>query len=458
MSNASSPEPAKPASLTRRVAKAGSWSIVQVLGINLLRLCSNLIMTRLLVPEAFGLMAMVSMLIAGFQLFTDIGINRSVSREPDGDQDHFLRVAWMVKIGRGSMIASGVLTVAILLWFLAPAYAPAGTVYADPDLPFLIALSALVPLMMGFDSTTRELAQRRLQMQYPAVLEICSQIITIAAMVTFASFNPTVWALMAGMLVGAALKVVSTQCFFPGPRMAFVWDREIADRLWRYGKWLMGSSIFTFFAVNAEKMLLGVFLDSTTFGIFIIAVLWVDAGLGVIVRLADGVGFPVISEVMRTRPEDAPRLYRKLQTGIDAICLMAFLTLFLGGQLLIDTLYTPVYQIAGAYLGILALRFLAIRFDTVNGLIMNTGNSRAMMLISGLRAVWVCIALPVAFLYVNFTAALLVVALVPMFTVPYSLWLVRPYLGTKQVSFDVLWYVLTLIVAGFVYANAPPLA
>ena len=123
MSNASSPEPAKPASLTRRVAKAGSWSIVQVLGINLLRLCSNLIMTRLLVPEAFGLMAMVSMLIAGFQLFTDIGINRSVSREPDGDQDHFLRVAWMVKIGRGSMIASGVLTAAILLWFLVPPHA-----------------------------------------------------------------------------------------------------------------------------------------------------------------------------------------------------------------------------------------------------------------------------------------------------------------------------------------------
>ncbi|MEL6838747.1 MAG: oligosaccharide flippase family protein [Pseudomonadota bacterium] len=456
MSNASSTEPAKQASLTRRVAKASSWSLVQVMGINLLRLCSNLIMTRLLVPEAFGLMALVSVLIAGFSLFTDIGINRSVSREPDGDQDHFLRVAWVVKMARGAMISAGVLTAALLVWIFAPHYAPPGTVYANPDLPLLVALSALVPMMAGIDSTTRELSQRRLQMQYPAVLEICTQVITILAMVTFASFSATVWALMAGMLLGAMLRALSTHLFFPGPRMAFVWDREIADRLWSYGKWLMGSSIFTFFAVNMEKLLLGAFLDAATFGIFVIALIWIESGVMVIVRLSDGVGFPVISEVMRTRPADAPRLYRKLQTAIDGICFLAFVTLFFGGQLLIDMLYSQTYAVAGAYLTILSLRFLAARFDTVNGLIMNQGNSFAMMIISGVRGTWVCIALPVVFLNLGFAAALVVIALVPMVTVPYSLWLVRPYLGTKQVSFDLLWFIFTLIAAAVVYIHAAP--
>ncbi|MEL6681408.1 MAG: oligosaccharide flippase family protein [Pseudomonadota bacterium] len=454
MSNTSGSEAAKPASLFSRVAKASSWSLVQVMAVNILRLCSNLIMTRLLVPEAFGLMALVSVLIAGFTLFTDIGINRSIAREPDGDQDHFLRVAWVVKVWRGALIAGFILLSAALLWILAPSYAPKGTVYADPDLPLLIALSALVPLIAGFASTNRELAQRRLQMQYPAMLETGAQFLTIVAMVIFASFSATVWALMAGMLVGNLLKTLGTHWFFPGPRMAFVWDRAVADRLWRYGKWLMGSSIFTFFAVNVEKLLLGVFLDAASFGIFVIALIWIEAGVMVIVRLSDGVGFPVISEVMRTRPADAPRLYRKLQTTIDGICLLAFLTLFFGGQLLIDALYTQTYAIAGTYLTVLALRFLAARFDTVNGLIMNQGNSLAMMIISGVRAIWICVALPVAFLNFGFAAALVVIALVPMVTVPYSLWLVWPYLGTKQVSFDLLWFILTLVIAGFVYVHA----
>lgn len=446
-------QPSPQPSLTRRVAKAGSWSIVQVMGINILRLCSNLIMTRLLVPEAFGLIALVGVLIAGFSLFTDIGINRSVAREPDGDQDHFLRVAWVVKVLRGLMIAAGVLISAILVWIFAPSLAPEGTVYADPALPLLIAVSALVPVLLGLASTSVELAERRLQMQYAAILEVVAQAFTIVAMVAFASINPSVWALMAGMIFGAAFRMIGTHVYYPGPRMAVSWDKDVTDRLWRFGKWLMLSSIFTFFAVNAEKLLLGAFLDSATFGVFIIAIFWIEAGTTVVVRLSDGVGFPVISEVLRTRPDDVPRLYRKLQSMIDAICLAAFLFLVLFGVLLIDTLYTDTYAEAGLYLTVLSLRFLAVRFDTVNGLIMNQGNSRAIMWISLVRGAWICAALPVAFYYFDFTIALFVIALIPMVTVPYSLSLVRPYLGMKQISFDMLWYVATLLIAAVIYAT-----
>lgn len=444
---------AKKPSLTKRVAKAGSWSIVHAVSLNALKLGSNLIMTRLLVPEAFGLIAMVGVLLAGFSLFTDIGIYRSISREPDGDSVRFLRVAWIVKAMRGGMIATATLVAAIALWFLAPIYAPAGTVYANPQLPLLIACAAIVPVVMGFASTNVELAQRNLQMQYLAMLEISAQAFAILAMVTFAWIDPTAWALFAGMVTGAAFKSIGSHALFPGPRMAYCWDAEIASRLWRYGRWLMGSSIFTFFALNAEKLFLGVFLDATTFGILVIALVWVEAGTTLINRLSDGVGFPVISEVMRTRPKDAPRLYRKLQTTIDGICLLAFLILFFGGQLLVDLLYTSTYQVAGTYLGILSLRFLAARFNTVQGLIMNLGNSFAMMVVSIIQAVWICIALPVAFQNFGLPAALLVISLFRLVTVPYALWLVRPYLGAKQISLDVLCLIVTLCISGLVYMS-----
>lgn len=441
-------------SFRQRIIKASSWSVLQVMGVNILRLGSNLVMTRLLVPEVFGLMALVGVLISALNLFTDIGINRSIAREPDGDQVHFLRVAWVVKAVRGVLIASCVLMLSIVTWVLAPIYAAEGTVYANPDLPMLIAVSALAPLLAGFNSTTEELAARRLQMHYLSLLGIGTQVITILAMICFALWSPTVWALMAGMLVGTTIHLVGTHLVIPGPRMAYAWDPEISSRLWHYGKWLMVSSIFTFLAVNAEKLLFGIFLDATTFGIFVIALFWIEAGVMVIVKLSDGVGFPVLSEMLRTRPLQVPRLYRKLQTAIDSLCVAAFLTLFFLGQLLIDTLYTSTYQLAGTYLTILALRFLAVRFDTVNGLIMNQGNSLAMMVVSAVRGLWVCIALPIAYLYFGFPAALLVIALVPLVTVPYTLWLVQRYLGLKQISFDILWFFLTLMIAYLVYSQA----
>ncbi|MCK0093982.1 oligosaccharide flippase family protein [Yoonia sp. F2084L] len=446
------PQPApQPVSLGRRVLKAGSWSLVQVVVVNGLRLASNLIMTRLLLPDAFGLMAMVGILIAGMTLFTDIGINRSVAREPDGDQDHFLRAAWVFRIFQSILIASGVLLAAVCLWTFAPTYAAPGSVYADPRLPGLVAISAIVPLMFGAESMSFALAMRNLKLQYVTVISIITQAIQIGVMIVFASFSPTVWALLAGMMTGTLLKSVASHLFVPGPRMGFVWDREIALRLWHYGKWLMGSSIFSFVALNADRIILGGLMSVTLFGIFVIAQIWIGTVSMVIGRLIDQVGFPTISEMIRTRPKDVPRLYRKLQTGVDVMCIAAFLTMLFGGQLLIDLLYTDTYETAGRYTQILSLSFLTLRFYSLNTLIMNIGKSKEMMFISAMRAASICVLLPLAYHYLGLDAALLVVALNPLISSFYALSLLRPFLGEKQVRFDLLWVLLTLLIAASVF-------
>nr|WP_325248395.1 oligosaccharide flippase family protein [Amylibacter sp.] len=451
MNNPTPPPAHRPGSLGQRILKAGSWSLILVVGGRGLRLASNLIMTRILVPEAFGLMAMVGILIAGFGHFTDIGINRSIAREPDGDEEHFLHVAWVFKIIRGATIGLGVLLTALALWLLAPAMAPLGSVYADPRLPLLITLSALTPIIMGFESTTYDLAARHLNMKYIALIEVGGQVLQIVAMVAFAALSPTVWALMAGMLTGAALKSASTHFLFSGPRMTWAWNTEIAGRIWHYGKWLMGSSVFSFVAQSADRFVLAALLSTTTFGIYAIAQTWIGAGGMIISRISDSVGFPAVSEMIRTRPNDVPRLYRKFQSVIDVMCILAFLIVLFGGQTLIDLLYTPVYSEAGHYLAILSVIFLTLRFNTLNGLIMNLGHSKTMMIISAIRAVSICILLPLTYHALGLSAALLVIAVNPLITAVYTLSVLRPFLGNKQIRFDMLWLVLTLVVAGCVY-------
>lgn len=449
-----SPSPSTPPptqTLGRRVLKAGGWSLLQVLGVHILRLGSNLIMTRLLLPEAFGLIAMVGILIAGFTLFTDVGINRSVAREPDADQPHFLHVAWAFKIGQGVVVAVGVALTAAFILLLAPSYAPVGSVYADPRLPLLVLISAAVPIMRGLESINIELAVRNLQLQYMPLVEIGSMIVQIIAMVLFAMISPTVWALMMGMLTGALVRVFISHTVIPGPRAGLAWDREIAERIWHFGKWIMGSSAFTFVAVNADRFILAAILNAATFGIYVIAQIWVAAGEMVISRLSDQVGFPAVSEMIRTRRDEVPRLFRKLQSVIDVICVSAFLCMFFGGQLLIDLLYTETYAEAGRYLEILSVAFLGLRFMTLNALIVNLGNSRSMMILSAIRAVSICILLPLAYNLLGLEAALLVVATNQLVTTPYTLSVLRPVLGDRQMQFDLLWLFLTLGVAALVY-------
>ena len=441
-------------SLGARVLQAGGWSIIQIVTTNLLRLASNLTLTRYLAPEAFGLMAMIGTLITAFTLFTDIGLSQSITRDKDGENDHFLRVAWTIKLIRGILIAGCVLLAALGTWAFAPIFAPLGSVYADPRLPLLVAISALAPLMIGAKSTAEELTIRQLQNWRFTVVGIAAQVLSLTVMVTFVQFSPTVWALLTGMLVATAFDLMASHLFYPGPRMRLVRDHKIADRLWRFGKFLMGSSTFTFVADQGDKLILAALLDATAFGFYVIAQIWILAGQMLINKLTSRVGFPAMSDVMRNRPKELGRLFRKFQSVIDVFCFSAFVVVLLFGDMLIESLYTPEYHIVGSYLSILSLSLLMLRFRTLDSLLVNMGNSRSALIISAVRAVSICIAIPVSYTLLGIEGALLAVAMNTGLTAPYTLALLRPTLGEKQFLFDYSWLVCSIIIAGVVYTTA----
>ncbi len=439
-------------SLGRRALKAGGWNVVQLLAMTLARLGSNLIMTRLLLPEAFGVMALVSSLLNAYILLSDIGILRSIIRDPEGEDPHFLQAAWTVQLMRGGLVAGAILASAGVLWLVLPHVAPAGTIYADPRLPGLIALSALGPLMTGAVSTNRPLAMRRLQNWRFTVVGVTSQLVGIAAQILFASIWPTVWALMFGMLMINLSGLTFSHTFFPGPRMKIVWDRVIADRLWQFGKFIMGSSALTFVGQNADKFILAGLLDATAFGLYSIALIWVAAGRQLIGQLSSRVGFPAMSEVFRDRPKEVARLFNKMQAAIDIFCVLAFLACVLLGRWFIGLLYTETYHVAGHYLQLLGLSYLAVRYSSINELVLNTGNSRASMWIAGIQAVATCIFLPLGYRFLGIEGAILAVALSPLSTTLYSIRLLRPVLGPAWVRKEIAALIAILAVAAIVYA------
>jgi O-antigen/teichoic acid export membrane protein len=73
---------------------------------HVLRLASNLILTRLLFEEAFGLMALVGVFLQGLQSFSDIGLRPAVIQNPKGEEPEFLATAFTIQGVRGLLLAS----------------------------------------------------------------------------------------------------------------------------------------------------------------------------------------------------------------------------------------------------------------------------------------------------------------------------------------------------------------
>jgi len=293
-----------------------------------------------------------------------------------------------------------------------------------------------------------------MQNYYATMIGIGAQAIGLACMAGFAAISPTVWALMAGMLMISVALLVASHIIYPGPRMAFVWDREISGRLWNYGKYLMGSSALTFLARNVDKLMLAGFLGAASFGVYSIALVWIDAGRTLLMRVANRAGFPAIAELIRSKPDQMPRRFRKYQTVMDTVCLTAFLGTFLLGEALIRFLYTDTYADAGRFLQLLSVSFLATRFRTLTMLLMNIGDSRAMMISSGIQAAFICISLPLAFNAFGLPAVLLATAMTPMASAPYVIAKLYPVLGAKQTRIDITIVLFTLLMGGVVYAVA----
>ena len=68
---------------------------------HVLRLGSNLILTRLLVPEMFGLMSIASTVGTILAMLSDIGLRQAVVRSTRGDDKGFLDTAWTIQIVQG---------------------------------------------------------------------------------------------------------------------------------------------------------------------------------------------------------------------------------------------------------------------------------------------------------------------------------------------------------------------
>lgn len=308
--------------------------------------------------------------------------------------------------------------------------------------------------MIGFEATTKELAMRKLAFDRLTWLVIGAQVLSIIAMISFAQISQTVWALMAGVLVANVVNMVGSHFIFAGPRMKYAWDRNIADRLWTYGKWLMGSSGLTFVARHADKLIFGAYLTTTSFGLYSIAMIWIEAGRIVIMRLLDLVGFPTLGEVIRDRPQDLNGLYRKFQLIADALCIMGFITTFVAGPWLIKILYEESYHSSSQYVGLLSLLFLSLRFNPLGGLLMNLGDSRAMMIISAFRAAGLIVGLIFGLSNFGLVGGVLAVAIAPLASAPYSLFKIKPILGRGAVIQGYIWIAGTLGMAAVIYSRA----
>ncbi|MGH6890844.1 MAG: oligosaccharide flippase family protein, partial [Dongiaceae bacterium] len=229
--------------MKQRVFRAGGWTIAGYGLSRAVRLGSNLVMTRLLVPEMFGVMAIATMVTVILSLLSDIGLHQNIVQSRRGDDPAFLDTAWVVQIVRGGVLWLVALLLSIALHFAnLGGMLPAKSVYASPVLPLVIAVSSFSAVFLGFQSTKMATAHRSFDQKRFIQIELIGQLAGLIVMIVIGVMTRSIWALVAGGLVASLTTTALSHTWMSGHPNHFRWEKNALRELIGFGKWIFVSS------------------------------------------------------------------------------------------------------------------------------------------------------------------------------------------------------------------------
>jgi len=409
-------------------AQASLWTIVAFSASQFLRLFSNLILTRLLLPEMFGLMAIVTVVRVGVYMCSEVGLKVNIIRHEKGEDPTILNTAWTMQVIRGGILWLLISVIAGFLWYFGDTgLFLSEAIYSDERLPGLLVVTGLVAAITGFESTRVWLAQRNMMLGRLTVLDLAAQFIGLVVMVWWAWMYQDVWALVIGSIVGALLKTVMSHYVLEGGDNYFCWDKKVVIEFLHFGKWLFLSAVITFFALNGDRVILGGLITAEQLGFYSIAFFLATSLKDLVEKLTFNVWFPLLSQTYRENKERLTIVYYGIRQKLDVVIYFCVGLLYITAPFIIDILYDERYSDAGWMLQMLAVTIIASTFRLGSTLLLSMGNPKVGTVAVAIRAVALMTMVPYSFGNYGLQGAIWAIAVNPLFEIPVILWFFARY-------------------------------
>lgn len=416
MADTETREPVRASEATRSersaLASASMWIVVNFACVQGLRFFTNLLLWRMMYPEAFGLMALVTSVLLALQMFSDVGLAPVVVRDPRGAEPRFLNTAWTIQLVRGAILWGAALVLA----------RPMANYYDQPLLVEMIQVAGLSAFIDGFLSTRMLMAQRELRLARLTVLEVTSAVAAAVTMIVAAFFFQSPWVLVGGRLVRSAMLLTLSHTALPGVANRLCWDREAARRIIKFGSWVFLSTILAFGAVQSDRLVFGKLIPIDVLGVYSIAVALAAIPTLLVAPMARRMVFPHLSEQVNLGEPMAP-IYVRVRAPVLIVVAWMIAGLIGSGPTAVVTLYGERAAAAGWMVQLLAFGgwFFAIR-QMNNSPMLALGYPRWLAAANAAKVAGMLVLIPIGYSVFGFIGALWAYALADVVSYSVTLW------------------------------------
>lgn len=240
--------------LKTKTVKGVAWSAVERFSAQGIQFVFNILITRVLLPEDYGVVAMLGIFLAVSQTFIDSGFGNALIRKQDRTDADYCTVFYF-NIAVSAFFC-------ILLWLTAPLIA---SFYDIPLLTNITRILSFTLVVNAFRAIHETQLSINMDFRRRAVITIvCVAVVGIIGL-WMAHKGYGVWALVMQSVVGSVLRTILMWLLVhwrPKP----VFSKESFKEMFSFGSKMLGSSLIDTIYANVYTLVIGKFFKGDPLG------------------------------------------------------------------------------------------------------------------------------------------------------------------------------------------------
>jgi lipopolysaccharide exporter len=289
----------------RAAGTAMLWQAFQLGGVKIIYMVRLLVLAIMLTPGDFGLIA-IALAATGFLLnLTNFGLIPAVVQAEDMDDARYDAV-WTFDMTRSVIISA--LTVLFAPWI--------AEIFAEPRAVPIIQVLALRPMIESLMSIKIAALNRNLTFRPLAFLKIIEAIFNAIISISLAKFFG-VWAMVFGMIGGAASMVIASYILAPyRPRILYDW--KSVKPLLKFGGWLLITGVVAMAGNFGLRIIISRQLGAEGLGLYFLAAQLAFVPSEIASEVVGTVAFPLFAR-LQSSLQQAARAFQAILTGLMAL-------------------------------------------------------------------------------------------------------------------------------------------
>lgn len=282
-------------SLQSQTANATRWSSITEVASRLVLPLVNMVLARLLTPDAFGVVATITMIVSFAEIFADAGFQKYIIQHKFADNTELNQctdVAFWTN-----------LSVSSLLWLIIYVFSePLATLVGNPGLGNVVTIAALSLPMYAFSSIQMARFKRDMDFKSLFFVRMISILVPLFVTIPIAILTSSYWALIIGTLASnLANAIVLTIRSKWKPKLYY----SIAQLkgMFFYSWWILLESVTTWMSSYSDTFIVSISLSAYYIGIYKTSMVTVNQIMGLIVAAASGPLFVALTRLQNKKSE-----------------------------------------------------------------------------------------------------------------------------------------------------------